>query len=162
MDSLPAELPRKPIKLSYDPEITLLGIRSEKTIIQKDTCTQKFLEPVSTISMTWKKHRCLSMNGERCGTCMYTISYKRERIWVISSELDEARACYTEWNKSEREKQISYINTHMWNLEKRHWWTYLQGKIRVSDMDKRIMDTAGKNKMDWIERVSLKYTDYHM
>ena len=90
------------------------------------------------------------------------ISYKRERIWVISSELDEARACYTAWNKSEREKQISYINTHMWNLEKRHWWTYLQGKIRVSDMDKRIMGTAGKEKMDWIERVALKYTDYHV
>ena len=89
-------------------------------------------------------------------------SYKRERIWVISSELDEATACYTEWNKSEREKQISYINTHMWNLEKRHWWTYLQGEIKVSVMDKRIMDTAGKNKMDWIERVSLKYTDYHL
>ena len=74
MDSLPAELPRKPIKLPYDPEITLLGIRPEKTIIQKDTCTQKFLEPLSTISMTWKKYRCLSMNGERyCGTCMYTM-----------------------------------------------------------------------------------------
>jgi len=65
MDSLPAELPWKPIKLPYDPEITLLGIHPEKTIIQKDTCTQQFLEPVSTISMTWKKHRCLSMNGER-------------------------------------------------------------------------------------------------
>ena len=63
MDSLPAELPRKPIKLPYDPAITLLGIRPEKTIIQKDTCTQTFLEPVSTISMTWKKYRCLSMNG---------------------------------------------------------------------------------------------------
>ena len=34
------------------------------------------------------------------------ISYKMEWIWVISSELDEARACYTEWNKSEREKKI--------------------------------------------------------
>ena len=90
------------------------------------------------------------------------ISYKRERIWVISSELDEATACYTEWNKSERENQISYINTHMWNLEKRHWWSYLQGKIRVSDMDKRIMDTAGKERMDWIESIALKYTDYHM
>ena len=33
------------------------------------------------------------------------ISYKMERIWVISSELDEARACYTEWNKSERGKK---------------------------------------------------------
>ena len=25
---------------------------------------------------------------------------------------------HTEWSKSEREKQISYINTYMWNLEK--------------------------------------------
>ena len=63
MDSLPAELPRKPIKLPYDPAITLLGIRPEKTIIQKDTCTQIFLVPVSTISTTWKKYRCLPMNG---------------------------------------------------------------------------------------------------
>ena len=90
------------------------------------------------------------------------ISYKRGRIWVISIELDEAKACYTAWNKSEREKQISYINTHMWNLEKRHWWTYMQGKIRVSVMDKRIMDTAGKERMDWIESIALKYTDYHV
>ena len=50
----------------------------------------------------------------------------------------------------------------MWNLEKRHWWAYLQGKIRVSVMDKRIMDTAGKERMDWIESVALKYTDYHV
>ena len=50
----------------------------------------------------------------------------------------------------------------MWNLEKRYRQTYLQGKIRVSVMDKRIMDTAGKEKMDWIERVALKYTDYHV
>ena len=26
--------------------------------------------------------------------------------------------CHTEYSKSEREKQILYINTHMWNLEK--------------------------------------------
>ena len=90
------------------------------------------------------------------------ISYKMERIWVISSELDEARACYTEWNKSERGKKKSYINKCMWNLEKRYRWTYWQDKIRVSVMDKRIMGTAGKKKMDWIERLALKYTDYHV
>ena len=50
----------------------------------------------------------------------------------------------------------------MRNLEKLYCWTYLQGKIRVSDMDKRIMDTAGKERMDWIESIALKYTDYHV
>ena len=31
-------------------------------------------------------------------------------------EVDEPRACYTEWSKSEREKQI-YDFTYMWNLK---------------------------------------------
>ena len=64
--------------------------------------------------------------------------------------------------KNQKEKKISYINKCMWNLETRYRQTYLQGKIRVSVMDKRIMDTAGKERMDWIERVALKYTDYHV
>ena len=39
------------------------------------------------------------------------LSCKKEQIWVSSTEVDEPRACYTEWSKSEREKQILYINT---------------------------------------------------
>ena len=46
------------------------------------------------------------------------LSHKKEQIWVSSSKVDEPTACYTNWSKSEREKQISYINTHIWNLEK--------------------------------------------
>ena len=47
--------------------------------------------------------------------------------------MDETRAYYTEWSKSEREKQISYINVCIWNLERWYWWTYSQssnGDIR--------------------------------
>jgi len=62
-DSLPAELPGKPIKLPYEPAVPLPGIHPEKTIIRKDTCTQMFLAALSTISSTWKKPRCPSMNG---------------------------------------------------------------------------------------------------
>ena len=43
------------------------------------------------------------------------ISHKKEHIWVISNEVDEPRAYYTEWNKSEREKQISY-KTHVYGI----------------------------------------------
>ena len=46
------------------------------------------------------------------------LSHKKEQIWVSSSKVDEATVCYTEWSKSEREKQISYINTHIWKPEK--------------------------------------------
>ena len=33
-------------------------------------------------------------------------------------DVDGPRDCHTERSKSEREKQISHINTYMWNLEK--------------------------------------------
>ena len=39
------------------------------------------------------------------------LSYKKERNWVIFSDMDEPRVCHTEWSKSEREKQILHINT---------------------------------------------------
>ena len=35
----------------------------------------------------------------------------------ICSDMGGSRDYHTEWSKSEREKQILYINTHMWNLE---------------------------------------------
>ena len=40
------------------------------------------------------------------------LSYKKEHIWISSNEVDETGACYTEWNKSERERQILSIDTH--------------------------------------------------
>ena len=45
------------------------------------------------------------------------LSHEKECIWASPKEVDEPRAYYTEWSKSEREKQILYINTQIWNLE---------------------------------------------
>ena len=42
--------------------------------------------------------------------------HKKEQIWGSCSEVNEARTCYTEWSKSEREKQILYINTHIYGI----------------------------------------------
>ena len=41
--------------------------------------------------------------------------------------MDEPRAYYTECSTSEREKQISFINAHIYNLERWYWCNYLQG-----------------------------------
>ena len=46
------------------------------------------------------------------------LSHKKEQNWVICRDVDGPRDYHTERTKSEREKQISYINTYMWNLEK--------------------------------------------
>ena len=43
--------------------------------------------------------------------------HKKEWIWVSFNEVNEHKACYTEWSQSEREKQISCINAYIWNLE---------------------------------------------
>ena len=40
------------------------------------------------------------------------------------------RLCHTEWRKSEREKQISCINTYMWNLEK-NWYGWKRSIYKV-------------------------------
>ena len=54
------------------------------------------------------------------------LSHKKERNWVICSDMDKPRVCHTEWSKSERGKQILYINRYIWKVEKWCWCTYLQ------------------------------------
>ena len=48
------------IELPYDPAIPLLGIYSDKTIIQKDTCSPMFIAALYTIPKIWKQPKCLS------------------------------------------------------------------------------------------------------
>ena len=48
------------------------------------------------------------------------LSHKKKRNWVICNEVDGPWACHTEWSKSEREKQIPYANTYIWNLKNKN------------------------------------------
>ena len=41
------------------------------------------------------------------------LSHKKEHIQVSANEVDKPRADFREWNKSEREKQLSYINVYV-------------------------------------------------
>ena len=54
------------IKLPYDPAISVLGKTStEKTRIERDTCTPMFIEALFIIARTWKQPRCLSTDEWR-------------------------------------------------------------------------------------------------
>ena len=46
------------IELPYDPAIPLLGIYTEKTVIQKESCTTMFSAALFTIARTWKQPKC--------------------------------------------------------------------------------------------------------
>ena len=45
------------------------------------------------------------------------LSHKKERNNVISNNMDGPRDYHTKRNKSERERQIPYDITYMWNLK---------------------------------------------
>ena len=90
------------------------------------------------------------------------LSYKNECIWVSSKEVDEFRAYYTEWSKSERETQISYINAYMWNLERWYLWSNMQDSKEDTGIKNRLLDTVGEGEggMIWensIEAYALPY-----
>ena len=57
--------------------------------------------------------------------------------------MDGARDCHTEWNKSDRERQISYDIAYMRNLKKWYKWTYLQNRNRLTDTENELMVTKG-------------------
>ena len=48
------------IELPYDPGIPLLGIHTEETRIERDTCTPVFITALFIIARTWKQPRCPS------------------------------------------------------------------------------------------------------
>ena len=88
-----------------------------------------------------------------------SLSHKKECIWVSSDEVDEPRTYYTEWNESERERQILYSNTNIRNLEKWYWRIYLQGSNGETGIENRLMDMGkGEERMRSMERVTWKLT----
>ena len=48
------------IELPYDPAIPLLGIHTEETRSERDTCTPVFIEALFVIARTWKQPKCPS------------------------------------------------------------------------------------------------------
>ena len=110
------------IELPYDPAIPLLGIHTEETRIERDTCTPMFIAALFTIARIWKQPRCpLAVQWIRKPWYIYRMEYhsaiKKECFWMSSNEVDVIGAYsillepyFTEWSKSERKTPMQYIN----------------------------------------------------
>ena len=73
------------IKLPYNPAITLLGIRPEKTIVQKDMCMPVFIAALFTIARTWKQPKCPWTDGWiKWMWCVCVYTYIMEYYSTIS------------------------------------------------------------------------------
>ena len=58
--------------------------------------------------------------------------------------MDGPRDYHTKWSESDRERQISYDITYMWNLKKWYKWSYLQNRNGLTDIENKLMVTKGE------------------
>ena len=79
--------------------------------------------------------------------------------------MDGPRDYHTKWSKPDRERQISYDITYMWNLKKWYKWTYLQSRNRLTDVENKLTVTkqgGSRDKLgdwDWHIHTTLYKTD---
>ena len=71
------------IELPYDPAIPLLGIHTEETRSERDTCTPMFIAALFIIARTWK-----------------------QPIYPLADEWIRKRGTYTPWNITQPLKRI--------------------------------------------------------
>ena len=90
--------------------------QENKTTVLRDICTSTFTT-VKTGKQTVSIARCVDTED------WYT--YATERYWLyaegnpaICHSIDETWGPYATWNNSDRERQILYDLTHMWNRKK--------------------------------------------
>ena len=120
------EVPQK-TKLPYDPVIPFPGIYLEKTIIRKDTCIAMLTAalqgpwPGNTPKWPGNTPKCPSTDGwikRKTGAYMQRniTQPAKEGNDALCSYGDRPRDDHTKQRTSERERQIPYGITYMWNV----------------------------------------------
>ena len=125
-------------------------------------CSIVWSQGVWFLQLRFFPSRLLCLFGVFC-VSIQILNHKKEWNPAICRDVDGPRDCHTEWSKSEREKQISYINTYTWILEKWYSITGLQGRNRDTDVENKRMDTKGEKQgvgvmVGWTGRLGLTYT----
>ena len=98
------------IELPYDPAIPLLGRYPDKTMIQKDTCTPKFIAALFTIAKTRKQAKCPPTDEWiKKMWYIYTMEYysaikKNEIIPFAATWMDLEMIILSEVNQTEKDK----------------------------------------------------------
>ena len=101
------------IKLPYDPAIPLLGIHTEETSIERDTCTPMFIAALFTIAGTWKQPRCpLADEWVRKLWYIYTVDY------YSASKKNEFESVLLRWMKLEPiiQSEVSQKEKHQYSI----------------------------------------------
>ena len=136
------------IDILYDWAIPLLGIYSEKSIIQKDTCSPMFIAALFTISRTRKQPNCSSMEEwMKKMWYMYTAEYypaikKNKTMPFAATWMDWKTVILSEVSQTQKDK-YHMISLICGILEKGYKWTYSQNRSRVTDIGEITYDYQG-------------------
>ena len=107
------------IELPYDPAIPLLGIHTEETRIERDTCTPMFIAALFIITRTWKQPKCPSADEWiRKLLYIYTMEYysaiKKNTFESVLMRWMNQRLLHNEVNQKEKNKY--YILMHAYGI----------------------------------------------
>ena len=107
-------------ELPYDPTIPLLGIHTEETRTERDTCTPMFIAALFIIARTWKQPRCPSADEWiRKLWYIYTMKY------YSAIKKNTSESVLMRWMKlepiiqsevSQKEKHQYSILTHIYGI----------------------------------------------
>ena len=124
--------------LLYDTTIPLLDIYWENH--NSDACAPVLIAALFTKVRAWEQPKWPTTTECRekmwqLHAVEYYSATKRNEIGSFFRDVVGPRVCPTEWSKSEWEKQRSYVNAYMWNLEKRCRWNYFHGRTRDAGIE---------------------------
>ena len=93
--------------------IPLLGIHTEETRTERDTCIPMFITALFIMARTWKQPRCPSADEWiRKLWYIYTMEY------YSAVKKNSFESVLMRWMKLERKTPIQYTNTYIWNSER--------------------------------------------
>ena len=121
------------LELPYDPAIPLLGIHTEETRIERDTCTPMFIAALFTITRTWKQPRCPSADE-----WMRKLWYVYTKEYYSAFKKNAFESVLMRWMKLELiiQSEVSQKEKHQYSI-----WTHIYG-IYKDGNDNTICETA--------------------
>ena len=102
-----------PYELPYDPAIPVLGIHTQETRIERDTCTPMFIAALFIIARTWKQPRCPSADEWiRKHWYIYTMEY------YSAIKKNTFESVLMRWMKLEPiiQSEVSQKEKHQYNI----------------------------------------------
>ena len=113
------------IELPYNPAIPLLGIHTEETRIERDTCTPVFIAALFTIARQWKQPRCPSADEWiRKLWYIYTMEY------YSASKKSACESVLMRWMKLEPiiQSEVSQKEKYQYSILMHTYGIYKDGK----------------------------------